>query len=294
MLPNDIWHFFHPELNELTLISPRSPHYPGRMSQVLNHFRAFSTHHNYKHNEYIHTPTVDIRETDSHYYFDIEMPGVTDRENISIQWTSSRTLVVEGTILRPDISLPPPDISLPKPMRPAYNFAAHGGEVCDDPIGPRSNSNSNSNWPPTRDEDEEDVYDPLGLRPNADYNGSSQRRKPLNEKRRQTDASTHSEPFDLEQGGGEDDPNSFQLDSPPQKATKVDTTLKRVDKHDQLGGVHLVVGERVIGHFKRDFCFPVDVDRRALKAVLVGGLLTIKTSKMVTDTFHNNVEIQVE
>lgn len=290
MLPNDIWDFFRPELHELTIISPPSPHYPRRMSQILNHLHAFSTHHSYNHNEYIHTPTVDIRETDSHYYFDIEMPGVTDRDNISIQWTSSRTLVVEGTISRPDISLQ-------TPLRPPYNFEQNGGEICDDPIGPRSNSNSNSNgngisvWPPQRTPYEEDIYDPLGLAPNADYNGSAPR-KPKNSKHWAADGATLAEPYDLEQGGGEDGSPDAQFDSLPQQ--KPTAPLKRVDKHEQGGGVHIVLGERVVGHFKRDFSFPVDVDRKALSAVLAAGLLRIKTPKTVAEEFHQQVHIQVE
>ena len=282
MLPDDIWDFFHPELHELTTISPPSTHCPRKMSQILSHLHTYSTHHSYNHNEYIHRPTTDIRETDAHYYFDIEMPGVTNRDGISIIWTSSRTLVVEGTISRPDISLQ-------SPLRPPYNFKQNGGEICDDSIGPRSNGNGNTNgdrlWPPQKGELEEDIYDPLGLAPNADYNGSRPHQS-KHSKAWTTDSTTLAEPYDLEQGGGEDEPVPQNKPSVP---------LKRVDKHEQGNGVHIVVGERVVGHFKRDFSFPVDVDREALRAVLAAGLLTIKTPKMVVaDEFHQNVEIQVE
>lgn len=52
---------------------------------------------------YIHSPPVDIRETATDFYLDLELPGVADSSSVNIQWTSSRTFVVEGSITRPGI-----------------------------------------------------------------------------------------------------------------------------------------------------------------------------------------------
>ena len=48
-------------------------------------------------------PNTDIRETKLAYHIEIEVPGVTDRQNLLIQWMSPRTLLVEGDIKRPPI-----------------------------------------------------------------------------------------------------------------------------------------------------------------------------------------------
>jgi len=45
-------------------------------------------------------PDADIYETESAYQIDIEVPGVTDKEIMMIQWMSPRTLVVQGLIER--------------------------------------------------------------------------------------------------------------------------------------------------------------------------------------------------
>ena len=48
-------------------------------------------------------PDVDIRETKTAYYFDVELPGVGDKKSISITWTSSRSFLVEGLIGRLEV-----------------------------------------------------------------------------------------------------------------------------------------------------------------------------------------------
>ncbi|KAI9737117.1 MAG: hypothetical protein M1834_000708 [Cirrosporium novae-zelandiae] len=48
-------------------------------------------------------PDIDVRETAEAYYFDIELPGVRDQTLVKIEWTSSRTFIVEGEIERPEL-----------------------------------------------------------------------------------------------------------------------------------------------------------------------------------------------
>jgi len=51
----------------------------------------------------IHRPTADIRETPSTFYIDIDLPGLTHKSDLHINWTSTRTLLVSTRIERPPI-----------------------------------------------------------------------------------------------------------------------------------------------------------------------------------------------
>jgi HSP20 family molecular chaperone IbpA len=51
----------------------------------------------------IRTPHADVRETVENYYIDVELPGVGSKDELSLTWTSGRTLLVEATIKRPEI-----------------------------------------------------------------------------------------------------------------------------------------------------------------------------------------------
>jgi HSP20 family molecular chaperone IbpA len=62
----------------------------------------FHKHHDVPEERRVHT-FVDVRETKSHFYADVEIAGVEDKESITVQWTSPRTLLVEVTIPRPDV-----------------------------------------------------------------------------------------------------------------------------------------------------------------------------------------------
>lgn len=55
-----------------------------------------------------YTPDADLRETSTHFYLDLEVPGVSDKSSIRIHWTSSRLLVVEGEIIRPKAEISAP------------------------------------------------------------------------------------------------------------------------------------------------------------------------------------------
>ncbi|EHY56127.1 hypothetical protein HRR83_008644 [Exophiala dermatitidis] len=46
-------------------------------------------------------PATDIRETMRAYHIEIETPGVTDKNDIVIQWMSPHTLLVQGSVKRP-------------------------------------------------------------------------------------------------------------------------------------------------------------------------------------------------
>ena len=50
-------------------------------------------------------PDSDIRETKLAYTIEMELPGVTDKADVLIQWMSPRTLVVEGEAKRGDVGI---------------------------------------------------------------------------------------------------------------------------------------------------------------------------------------------
>jgi HSP20 family molecular chaperone IbpA len=49
------------------------------------------------------SPHCDIRETQSAYYLDLEIPGLDSKKSVSIKWTSKTTLFVEGITHRMEI-----------------------------------------------------------------------------------------------------------------------------------------------------------------------------------------------
>lgn len=274
------------------------------MPQIFDHFHTFGSHGNvhgshnaYKFHNNVHTPAVDIRETDSDYYFDIELPGVTDRNSVSIQWTSSRTLVVEGQVSRPSISQPQQQkqqhnstedkrwaedgTTLAEP----YDLEQGGGDDFDEDNKAAGEAGTTPNTAKT---------DTDGGSNKANWPPRTNQVVWAEEKRWAEDGVTLHEPYDLEQGGGEDEPDYKPNTS--QKETTETSNGHAQQKTAQLSrgsAERVVLGERVIGHFKRDFTFPVDVDRKALKAVLAGGVLTVKTPKVEKEEFSEKVRIEV-
>jgi HSP20 family molecular chaperone IbpA len=67
-------------------------------------------HHNHPWNEgtleYPNAPDVDVRETNEGYVFELEVPGIHDKKEITLKWTWPRTLVIEGQV--PRLGVEPP------------------------------------------------------------------------------------------------------------------------------------------------------------------------------------------
>lgn len=87
-------------------------HYPEK-HYPLEHFRHMVGHtlsnvadgfvHPFGTEQPIHTPRIDIRESKSKYYIDIELPGLEVKENLTIKWLNARTLLLETKMERPKI-----------------------------------------------------------------------------------------------------------------------------------------------------------------------------------------------
>jgi HSP20 family molecular chaperone IbpA len=76
---------------------------PGFFSE--HHLRdssSHSKHYDDLQDRRIH-PFVDMWETKTDYFADIDMPGVENKDCITVQWTTPRTILIETTISRPRV-----------------------------------------------------------------------------------------------------------------------------------------------------------------------------------------------
>lgn len=55
------------------------------------------------HDTEVHVPKADIRETLKNFYLEVELPGIKDKSELHLRWTSTRTLLVTSKTHRPDI-----------------------------------------------------------------------------------------------------------------------------------------------------------------------------------------------
>ncbi|KAF2421469.1 HSP20-like chaperone [Tothia fuscella] len=52
-----------------------------------------------------HKPRADVRETVQGFYIDVELPGLGAKEELKLNWTNNRTLLIDATLKRPEISI---------------------------------------------------------------------------------------------------------------------------------------------------------------------------------------------
>jgi HSP20 family molecular chaperone IbpA len=81
-------------------------------------------------------PDVDLRDYDTGYAIDVELPGCADTRKLKVEWTSERDIFVSGSIERP--SVPWTD-----PHRP---LEANGAKSQN---GVNGESKKTSEWTPT-------------------------------------------------------------------------------------------------------------------------------------------------
>jgi HSP20 family molecular chaperone IbpA len=80
---------------------PIVDHVHQRTHQHRNLFQ-YLTHQNPRPEDYPNRPDCDIRDAFTHYFVDVEVPGVKNPKDITVVWTSTRSLVVSGSIEAPD------------------------------------------------------------------------------------------------------------------------------------------------------------------------------------------------
>jgi len=87
--------------------------YPPQVADHLhqrNHqhqtFLQYLTNQKSRPEDYPNRPDVDIRDAFTEYIIDIEVPGVKNPHDIKVTWTSSRSLLVSGNVVRPESGHP--------------------------------------------------------------------------------------------------------------------------------------------------------------------------------------------
>lgn len=53
------------------------------------------------HDQELHIPRTDVRETPTRFYFEVELPGVDDVAQLRLKWMNSRSLTLAARIERP-------------------------------------------------------------------------------------------------------------------------------------------------------------------------------------------------
>jgi HSP20 family molecular chaperone IbpA len=78
---------------------PIVDHLHQRTHQHQNFFQYLSHQKPPRPEDYPNQPDVNIRNAFTEYIIDIEVPGIKDPHAISVSWTTSRSLVVSGSIV---------------------------------------------------------------------------------------------------------------------------------------------------------------------------------------------------
>ena len=96
-------------------------HMHQRPHQHRNLFH-YLTHQKSRPEDYPNQPDVDVRDAFTEYIIDMEVPGMKNPHDINVVWTSSRSLVVSGSVGAPESGHSPPE----KPENPTGTRDAHG------------------------------------------------------------------------------------------------------------------------------------------------------------------------
>ncbi|KAK9778471.1 hypothetical protein SCAR479_04493 [Seiridium cardinale] len=101
--------YFAPEPYHTTAIPKHHYEEPDHMPTALENvrhaighaFHSIEKELGHSNNEYpLPLPRTDIRESKSHYYIDVELPGINDKRNIVLKWTGLNTLYLNANIKR--------------------------------------------------------------------------------------------------------------------------------------------------------------------------------------------------
>lgn len=86
----------------------------------------------------VHQSHADVRETLKNFYIEVELPGVGDKSQLHIRWTTTRTLLLSTKTSRPEIPEEELfDVSVPKPEQPATAEPNSTEEAANPPASPK-------------------------------------------------------------------------------------------------------------------------------------------------------------
>jgi len=100
-------YMYSPPPFQTTYIDPTFPerHFPfehtrHRIGSAISEINPFAG----EKIEHIYTPHSDIRETAKKFYIDVELPGLTPKDNLEVRWIDNeKAIIVDATIKRPEI-----------------------------------------------------------------------------------------------------------------------------------------------------------------------------------------------
>jgi HSP20 family molecular chaperone IbpA len=137
--------YYVPEPYHTTVLPKHHYHEPSHAPSALDSvrhavghaFHAIEKEIAHPYGDYpLPTPNTDIRESKSHYYIDVELPGAHDKRDIVLKWTGLNTLYLDATIKRQ----PTPE----EKLEPGTDAAAQAQESTL-PTSPERKSEDNNN-----------------------------------------------------------------------------------------------------------------------------------------------------
>lgn len=77
-------------------------------------------------------PTMDVRESETMFYFDVDLPGLKDKKDMALRWVSARTLLLRAVIKRaptPEDKLVTTDTEKAADEAPKEHNHEHAAEI---------------------------------------------------------------------------------------------------------------------------------------------------------------------
>ncbi|KEF59238.1 uncharacterized protein A1O9_04082 [Exophiala aquamarina CBS 119918] len=97
---------FYPDIEPYptTYVSHTYPEKGHHLHHVPLPYLAHKVHRTFHDRDLdVHQPRADVRETLKNFYLEIELPGIKDKSELHLRWTSMRTLLVTSKTARPEI-----------------------------------------------------------------------------------------------------------------------------------------------------------------------------------------------
>lgn len=135
---------FYPDIEPYptTYVSHTYPEKGHHLHHVPLPYMAHKLHRTFHDRDLdVHQPKADVRETLKNFYVEIELPGIRDKSELHLRWTSMRTLLVTSNTTRPEI----PEAELADV--PVVKPAAPQEPELDHQLEPRKSTSTNGSNP---------------------------------------------------------------------------------------------------------------------------------------------------
>lgn len=98
--------FFYPDIEPYptTYVSHTYPEKGHHLHHLPLPYMAHKLHRTFHDKDLdVHQPKADVRETLKSFYLEVELPGIRDKSELHLRWTSMRTLLITSRTARPEI-----------------------------------------------------------------------------------------------------------------------------------------------------------------------------------------------